>query len=129
MDLDEAVPKACVPSQSEMNKILEEEAAKKFILTRNELSDEEVKLYLSADKGHKKGIGHFVKYLSFFSKVNDRVKKQLLDVDASGGTSEDCANAIDFSVKKVDPPGEEKKLDGQMTDAGGGGQVKVFKMH
>ena len=81
---------------------------------------------MSADKGHKKGIGHFVKYLSFFSKVNDRVKTQLLNVDASSGTSKDCANAVDFSVKKVDPPGEKKKLDGQMTDAGGGGTGKSF---
>ena len=31
-----------------------------------------------------------------------------------------------FSVKKVDPPGEKKKLDGQMTDAGGGGTGKSF---
>ena len=31
-----------------------------------------------------------------------------------------------FSVKKVDPSGEKKKLDGQMTDAGGGGMGKSF---
>ena len=57
------------------------------------------------------------------------MKKQLLDVDASGGTSEDCANGINFSMKKVDPVEERKKVDGQMTDAGGGGWVKVLKVH
>ena len=65
-------------------------------------------------------------WVSFFSKKDHRVKKQLLDVDAFGGTSEDCANAVDFFMKEVDPPREKKKLDGQMTDAGGGGMGKSF---
>ena len=43
--------------------------------------------------------------------------KQLLDIDASEGLTEDCGDAIAASLKKVG----NIKLQGQTTDSGGGG--------
>ena len=87
------------------------------------------KIYLSCDKGNKKGIGHFVKYLSWWNKDDPKVDVQLLDIDASGGTSTECASAIQASINKlrmVDNDGTNL-LHGQTTDSGGGGVLEHLR--
>jgi len=81
------------------------------------------KIYMASDKGNKKGIGHFVKVLSRLQD-DGLVKTQLLDIDASGGTSEDCALAMQASMNKLKANDEDNthQLYGQATDSGGGGQ-------
>jgi len=51
------------------------------------------------------------------------VRTQLLDIDASGGTSADCARAIRTSMNKlkIHDDADTHKLFGQCTDSGGGG--------
>ena len=92
-----------------------------------EILKEHVRIYLASDKGNKRGISHFVKYICFWCSKTDRVKKQLLDIDGSGGTSAACAEAVDFSMKKIDDLINRILLHGQITDAGGGGTGKSFK--
>ena len=75
-------------------------------------------VFLSCDKGNKKGVGHFIKILSWYNTDTFSVKKQIVDIDASEGTMEACADAIAFSLKKL---GGNLKLQGQTTDSGGGG--------
>lgn len=50
--------------------------------------------------GNKKGLGHFVKC---FSWVDDdgQVQVHLVDLDASEGSSKECAKAIAKSLKKL----------------------------
>jgi hypothetical protein len=74
-------------------------------------------VFLSCDKGNKKGVSHFVKILSWYNPKTKYVVKQLLDIDASGGLTDDCADAIAASLKKVG----HVKLMGQTTNSGGGG--------
>jgi hypothetical protein len=74
-------------------------------------------VFLSCDKGNKKGISHFVKILSWWNSETMEVQKRVLDIDASEGTSEMCAAAIAVSLKKIG----SIKLQGQTTDSGGGG--------
>jgi len=86
-------------------------------------------MFIACDKGNKKGVGHFVKHLSWWDPTTRdadgvlRVQTQLLDIDASGGTSVLCAEAINASMNKLklhdDDPAH--KLFGQCTDSGGGG--------
>ena len=57
-------------------------------------------VYLACDKGNKKGLGHFVKVLSWWDKKTGKVKMFTLDVDASEGMTADCALAIQHSLKK-----------------------------
>lgn len=75
-------------------------------------------VFLACDKGNKKGVGHFVKILSWYDGKKKAVVKQILDIDASEGSTENCADAIEFSMKKL---GGNVKLQGQTTDSGGGG--------
>ena len=87
------------------------------------------RIYMACDKGNKKGVGHFVKYLSWWDPMARdangllRVQTQLLDIDASGDTSADCARAIRASMNKlkIHDDADTHKLFGQCTDSGGGG--------
>jgi hypothetical protein len=56
-------------------------------------------VFMSCDKGNKKGLSHFVKILSWWDKIQKKVQTFVLDVDASEGTSEGCAKAIEHSMK------------------------------
>jgi hypothetical protein len=76
-----------------------------------------VRVFLSCDKGNKRGISHFVKILSWYDRKSFSVTKQLLDIDASEGTTDDCGDAIAASLKKIG----SVQLQGQTTDSGGGG--------
>ena len=51
------------------------------------------KIFMACDKGNKKGVSHFVKVLSWWER-SGKVGVRLLNIDGSGGTSSDCADAI-----------------------------------
>jgi len=90
-----------------------------------------LKLYLSCDKGNKKGMGHFVKVLSWWDQANPSVDLRLIDIDASGGSSEQCALAIQASINKLrkEDDAATHLLHGQTTDSGGGGVLeKLYEM-
>jgi hypothetical protein len=75
---------------------------------------------MSCDKGNDKGLSHFVKILSWWDEVEKQVQTFVLDVDASKGTSEGCAEAIEHSMKKLNHANALLVLTGQTTDSGGG---------
>ena len=81
-------------------------------------------VFLSCDKGNKKGLSHFVKILSWWDRTQKKVQTFVLDIDASEGTSEGCAEAIKHSMKKLNDT-VALLLKGQTTDSGGGGGVRV----
>jgi hypothetical protein len=56
-------------------------------------------VFMSCDKGNKKGLSHFVKILSWWDKIQKKVQTFVLDIDASEGTSEGCTEEIDHSMK------------------------------
>jgi hypothetical protein len=58
-------------------------------------------VFLSCDKGNKKGVTHFVKILSWYDPKTTCVVKQLLDIDASGVLTDGCADAMAASLNKV----------------------------
>ena len=115
------------PSDNTLRKCNFAQATRDTMILGNELSGN--KTHLACDKGNKRGVGHFVKVLS---KLSDQglVQTQLLDVDASGGTSKDCALAIQSSMNKLKINDEDNayQLHGQATDSGGGGVLEsLFK--
>jgi hypothetical protein len=76
-------------------------------------------VFVLCDKGNKKGLSHFVKILSWWDRIEKKVQTFVLDIDASEGTSEGCAEAIQHSMKKVHNT-IALVLKGQTTDSGGG---------
>jgi hypothetical protein len=75
-------------------------AVDSLIEVRNQIRGAD-NVFLSCDKGNKKGLSHFMKILSWWDKARKKVETFVLDIDASKGTSEGCAEAIKHSMKKV----------------------------
>jgi len=71
---------------------------------------------LNCDKGQNDA---FIKILSWWSKEKQKVKTAFLDIDKTGGTSEECARAIQFSAGRLSI--EDFIYAGATTDSGGGG--------
>jgi hypothetical protein len=63
--------------------------------------------------------------LSWWDKIERKVKTFVLDIDASKGTSEGCAEAIKHSMKKVNNT-LALLLKGQTTDSEGGGVLELL---
>ena len=103
----------CFPSETYLRDLFFDFAAENLFKLGEKVKGKHV--FLSCDKGNKKGVGHFVKVLSWYH--NGRVVKQCLDIDGSEGNTEQCADAIAASLKKIGL----QKLQGQSTDSGGGG--------
>ena len=81
-------------------------------------------VFMSCDKGNKKGLSHFIKILSWWDEVQKQVKTFALDIDASEGTSKGCAEAIQHSMTKLNDAIALLVLTGQTTDSGGGGMLE-----
>jgi len=94
------------PSDGSFRKFAIHQAVRDTITLGNSLSGS--KTFIAADKGNKKGVGHFAKLVSTWKREGG-VHVQLVDIDAAGGTSEDCAVAIQASMNKLKNPGEENQ--------------------
>jgi hypothetical protein len=81
-------------------------------------------VFLSCGKGNKKGLSHSVKLLSWWDETQKKVQTFVFDIDASEGTSEGCAQAIQHSLKKVNNSTITLSVKGQTTDSGGGGVLE-----
>ena len=121
-DLDELIPKSCFPSQTKLSEMINKLAAN-FLSEMAEEIRRAGKCYYACDKGNKRGVQHFVKYVCIWADDTNRVKTLLLDIDGAGGTSVEAAKSIDVSMLKIDIPSKNFKseLNGGCTDAGGGG--------
>lgn len=77
------------------------------------------------DKGHRAGVSHFAKIISFYNRDLMRTELFKLDIDPAGNSNVDAAEAVKKSMtgKELLP---EKKLSGQATDNGGGGTLESF---
>jgi len=109
------------PCDTTLRKCNLHQAVRDTILLSNKLRNR--KIHIACDKGNKKGIGHFAKAMASYDPYDGIVDIDLLDIDAAGGTSEECANSIAASMNKLKAHDDDDThlLNGQGTDAGGGG--------
>ena len=111
----------CFPSQATLRQKLIEYAVDCLIILADAINDS--KIFITCDKGNKKGLGHFVKVLAWWNSISQKVQTFVLDIDVSDGSSSKCADAIAHSMKKVKAI-VEVLLRGQTTDSGGGGVLE-----
>jgi len=111
------------PSDWTLRKFIHHQATRDTISMGRKLSGK--RMYLSCDKGNKRGVSHFIKLLSWWNATG-RVDVQVLDIDGSGGATTDCALAIQASINKlkVNDDDQTHLLAGQSTDSGGGGVLE-----
>jgi len=112
----------CSPCANTLQSIINEASIDVIMSIRNEIFKDKCILYLACDKGNKKGLDHFVKIISWWSKKNNQVEVFTLDIDAANSDTKSASDAIYFALKKID---NDKKtiISGVVTDGGGGGTV------
>ena len=114
----------CCPSQQTLQDIIVAGAGSTLLWLQEKLGNTDA-VFLSCDKGHRKGVDHFAKILSWWDKEEDRVRSTLLDIDGAGSTSKECANAIKNSLCKMMPAFARLAVFvGITTDSGGGGVLE-----
>jgi hypothetical protein len=109
-------------SHSTVGNLTGEAATDLVFLLREELLLVE-SLFANTDKGQG---GHMVKVLSWFSFVKNRVDKFIIDVDKCSGFSSETAAAIKYSMDRIFID-KKYRVDGDATDAGGGGTGQSLK--
>jgi len=111
------------PSDNTQQKHNFSQAARDTMILGNDLRNR--KMYMSRDKGNKRGVGHFIEVLSHLDDTG-LVPTQLLDIDAAGGASKEAAAAIQASMNKlkVHDDDDAHLLCDQATDSGGGVTIK-----
>ena len=108
------------PSDCYLRQLIVNQAGQDLMSLGRQLRQDNVPVCFACDKGNKRGVSHFIKFLTWFDVRSMTVRKQLLDIDASDGTSFDCALATKHSLLKIG----QCLLSGQCTDSGGGGVLE-----
>jgi hypothetical protein len=85
-------------------------------------------LYLSCDKGG----GRLIKKISRWNPLTQAIESFTLDTDNSEETSKECANGVEFSMRRLQLEATDEILNklilrGSTTDSGGGGTGHSFK--
>ena len=111
----EDIPKIS-PGQDAIAEYIATVATDILFLLHLELTEEEIRVFLNCDKGQSDA---FIKILSWWCKKKQKVKTAFLDIDKTGGTSAECARAIQFSTERLSI--ENFQYAGATTDSGGGG--------
>jgi hypothetical protein len=112
-----AVAKSC-PSAKTLNSFIVDGSIDSILWLEEQFRDADA-VFIACDKGNRKGIDHFPKVISWWSKKQRKVLSACIDADGSGGKSEQCAAAIWHSIKKF--RNAITFFSGQTTDSGGGG--------
>lgn len=114
---------SALPCAATLEKLLTSTAADCIIWMGRKIRDAAY-VYISCHKGHANGIGHFVKILSWWDNVKKRVETFTLDIDASDGCTQSCAEAIRHSLLKL--LNGAVRLSGNCIDSGGGGVLECL---
>jgi hypothetical protein len=111
------LPKNC-PSENSLKEIVRDGAADCLLWLMDEVKKAHA-VFLACNKGSRKGVDHLAKVLSWSEETERCVRSVCLDIDGSGGSSENVGDAIDHSLKKL--LDDVERLAGQSHDGGGGG--------
>ena len=108
------------PSDKKIQKCVEQNAVNTMIRTRDSIR-RNPNIYVSADKGNKKGNKNLAKFVCWYDTEDNEVKIFLLDVDCTDEHTDDIADALTHSLQRLLPINLQIKIRGQCTDSGGGG--------
>ena len=108
-----------LPSNNTIARLVIGNAADTVMLTKISIKNNPV-VYLSCDKGNKKGNKNLAKYLCWYCVKSNRVKTDLVDVDCTNENSKDIAKDVHHSLKRIFGENVAAVLYGQCTDSSGG---------
>ena len=106
------------PSSKTLKNLVAQLAAE-ILFTNMSKAERAVYIFFAGDKGHKNGLGIFVKTIAYWDPEKGKVEYFLLDLYTAGDSDEEAAAAIKHSLKAANFP--HLIFTGQCTDNGGGG--------
>jgi hypothetical protein len=80
-------------------------------------------IFLTCDKGHRAGVDHFAKVISWYDRKKVQTEYFTLDMDCAGNSDVEAARAIKHSMVQKEVA---QKLSGQTIDNGGGVTLESF---
>lgn len=107
------------PSHNYIKALVEKNAVDNILLAKDSIGPNPC-LYISIDKGNKKGNKNLAKYICWYCKKEKKVKTFLLDVDCTDEKTDEIVEALTHSLDRMFPL-VALRLRGQCTDSGGGG--------
>ena len=108
------------PSNITIQQCVEQNAVNTMILTPDSIC-KNPNLYVSADKGNKKGNKNLAKFVCWYDIQEKEVKIFLLDIDCIDEHTNNIADAFTHLLRRLLPANLEISIKGQCTDSGGGG--------
>lgn len=118
------------PSTSTIREIIKDGATNALYLFRARiLSQPDIHMFLLSDKGG----GRLIKRLARYNPLRGEVEVFTLDTDGSEDSSYECANGVEFSMRRLQGGTineiylKKLSLYGSITDSGGGGTGFSFK--
>ena len=108
------------PSKEKIRKCVTENAVDTILLIQASLKMNN-HVYISSDKGNKKGNKNLAKFICWYDVKLNEVKKFLLDVDCTDENTKDITDAIVHALRRTFSSGTAIVIRGQCTDSGGGG--------
>ena len=108
------------PSDNTLQRLVEQNTVHAFLLVQDSICKNKC-VYISADKGNKKGNKNLAKFICWFDLYEKEVKKFLLDVNCTDESTSEIIDAIAHSLRRIFPDNIEVQIYNQCTDSGGGG--------
>ena len=110
------------PSSATVSKALANLAASCLNARLKQMKDAK-HIFLTCDKGHRAGVDHFAKVISWYDRQRLQTQYFTLDMDPAGNKDTECARAVKHSMDQKEVA---QKLSGQTTDNGGGATLESF---
>ena len=117
---------SAMPSHKHIQNMVCQNAIDTILLTQESIRANP-RVYVSTDKGNKKGNKNLAKFICWYDVEEKQVKTFLLDIDCTDESTGEIVQALTHSLKRVFPTDIPIKLRGQCTDSGGGGTKDALK--
>ena len=114
-----------LPSHNEIKEMVADKVVETVLLTQISIRKSQ-HVFISADKGNKKGNNYLTKCICWYG-IDDRgVKTFLLDMDCTDKETNEIAGALEHSLRQLFPTDIPVCIYVQCTDSGGGGTLEVL---
>ena len=97
------------------------------ILLNQQSIIENLYVYLSVDKGNKKGNKNLARFLCWYDEDTKKIRNFLIDMNCTDESTAEIVEGIIHSLKKFTPSIRVILFEGQCTDSGGDGMKYVLQ--
>ena len=114
-----------LPLYNKIKEMVADKAIETVLLTKNSIRKNH-HVFISTDKGNKKGNNHLVKFIRWYNIDDRKVKTFLSDVDCTDKGVDEIAGVLEHSLRWLLPTDIPVCIYEQCTDSGGGDTLEAL---